>query len=60
MKVLMQDIAIANNFKPMPKAETDTLLARVKEVASDGRLEPSKSTQNYDGPYHRRQHGFPE
>jgi predicted aldo/keto reductase-like oxidoreductase len=60
MKVLMQDVAIARGFAPMPKAEADALLARMKEVAGDGRLEPSKSTQNYDGPYHRRQHGFSE
>lgn len=60
MKVLMQDVAVGRDFKPMPKDETEALLARVKPVAGDGRLEPSKSTQNYDGPYHRRQHGFPE
>lgn len=58
MKVLMQDVGIADNFKPMPKDESDALLARVKTVAGDGRLEPSKSTQMFDGPYHRRQHGF--
>lgn len=58
MKVLMQDIQIARNFTPMPKAETDALLARIKTVAGDGRFEWSKSTQAYDGPYHRKQHGF--
>ncbi|MBM3980240.1 MAG: aldo/keto reductase [Planctomycetes bacterium] len=60
MKVLMQDVGIADNFKPMTRDETAALLARVKPLAGDGRLEPSKSTQLYDGPYHRRQHGFPE
>lgn len=60
MKVLMQDVEIARNFKPMEKAEADALLARVKTVAGDGRFEPSKSTQLFDGPYHRRQHGFAE
>jgi len=60
MKVLMQDVAVGRGFTPMSKDETEALLARVKPVAGDGRLEPSKSTQNYDGPYHRRQHGFPE
>jgi hypothetical protein len=44
----------------MPKAEAEALLARVKPFAGDGRLEPSKSTQLFDGPYHRRQHGFAE
>jgi predicted aldo/keto reductase-like oxidoreductase len=60
MKVLMQGVAVARDFKPMPQPEADALLARVKPLAGDGRLEPSKSTQLYDGPYHRRQHGFPE
>ncbi|MBA4067757.1 MAG: aldo/keto reductase [Isosphaera sp.] len=58
MKVLEQDVAIARDFKPMEKAEADALLARVRPVAGDGRFEWSKSTQNFDGPYHRRQHGF--
>jgi aryl-alcohol dehydrogenase-like predicted oxidoreductase len=60
MKVLMQNVGVANDFTPMPKDETAALLARVKPFAGDGRLEPSKSTQNFDGPYHRRQHGFAE
>ncbi|MFM8271340.1 MAG: aldo/keto reductase [Gemmata sp.] len=60
MKVLMQDVAVANDFKPMARHESDAFLARMKGVAGDGRLEPSKSTQLYDGPYHRRQHGFAE
>jgi aryl-alcohol dehydrogenase-like predicted oxidoreductase len=60
MKVLMQDVTVARNFKPMAKDESDALLARVRTVAGDGRLEPSKSTQLFDGPYHRRQHGFAE
>ena len=60
MKVLAQDVAIARDFKPMPQDEADALLARVKPVATDGRFEWSKSTQNFDGPYHRRQHGFAE
>ncbi len=60
MKVLLQDVKIARDFRPMPKDETDALLARMRTIAGDGRLEPSKSTQLYDGPYHRRQHGFAE
>jgi hypothetical protein len=58
MKILMQDVQIARNFTPMPKPESDALLARVELVAGDGRFEWSKSTQNFDGPYHRKQHGF--
>ncbi|MBN9118729.1 MAG: aldo/keto reductase [Planctomycetes bacterium] len=60
MKVLMQDVAIARDFKPMPRDESDALLARVRPFAGDGRFEWSKSTQAFDGPYHRRQHGFAE
>jgi predicted aldo/keto reductase-like oxidoreductase len=60
MKVLMQDVAVARDFKPMTNDEAAALLARVKPVATDGRFEWSKSTQNFDGPYHRRQHGFAE
>jgi len=60
MKVLAQGVKVARDFTPMPKAEADALLARMKPVAGDGRLEPSKSTQIFDGPYHRKQHGFPE
>ncbi len=57
-KVLDQDLAIGRAFAPMPADEMGKLLDRVKPVASDGRFEASKSTQNFDGPYHRRQHGF--
>jgi predicted aldo/keto reductase-like oxidoreductase len=58
MKVLQQDLEIARNFKPFSSAELTDLLARAKPVAGDGRFEKSKSTQEYDGPYHRKQHGF--
>jgi hypothetical protein len=30
----------------------------VKDVAGDGRFELFKSSQNFDGPHHRKQHGF--
>jgi predicted aldo/keto reductase-like oxidoreductase len=58
MEVLQQDLRVARDFKPMTGPELDTLLARVKPIAGDGRFEVSKSTQGYDGPYHRKQHGF--
>jgi predicted aldo/keto reductase-like oxidoreductase len=58
MKVLQQDLAIARSFKPFEPAELEQLLARVRPIAGDGRFEKSKSTQEYDGPYHRKQHGF--
>ena len=58
MEVLKQDLAIARAFKPMPEDEMKKLLDRVKEVAGDGRHEHFKSTQEFNGPYHRAQHGL--
>lgn len=58
MDDLKQDIAVARNFKPMSDADKATLLARVKDVATDGRHELFKSTQTFDGVHHRKQHGF--
>ncbi len=34
------------------------VLAKTKPEATDGRHELFKSTQNFDGPYHQKQHGF--
>ena len=58
MEVLKQDLAIARAFRPMPEDEMKKLLDRVKDVAGDGRHERFKSTQLFDGPYHRIQHGL--
>jgi len=58
MEQLKQDVAIARNFQPMSAAEKVQLLARVKEVAGDGRYELFKSTHAFEGAVHRRQHGF--
>jgi uncharacterized protein len=58
MDQLKADLALARNFKPMSPAEVQTLLSRVKDVAGDGRHELFKSTKTFDGPHHRKQHGF--
>lgn len=55
---LKQDVALARSFKPLSSAETKTLLSRVQDVAGDGRHELFKSTKVFDGPHHRKQHGF--
>ncbi|WP_442484251.1 aldo/keto reductase [Aeoliella sp. SH292] len=55
---LDQALDIARNFKPLSEAELSTLLAKVEEVAGDGRLELFKTAKDFDGPYHRKQHGF--
>ncbi len=54
-----QDAAIAREFSPMSEAEKATLLEKVSQEAGDGRHEWYKSTQFYDSPCHRSQHGFP-
>lgn len=58
MEELQQDIDIARDFKPMSAEEQESLLEKVKEVAGDGRFELFKSAKNFDGSYHRKQHGF--
>jgi uncharacterized protein len=58
MEVLQQDLAIARAFKPLEGDDLARLLARVKDVAGDGRHERFKSTQFFDGPYHQKQHGL--
>lgn len=58
MEVLKQNIRIAREFKPLAGEELEKLLAKVKPHAGDGRHERFKSTIDFDGPYHRKQHGF--
>src|SRR6476469_7976461 len=58
MDVLKQNLKIAREYRPFEKAELDALLAKVKPQAGDGRHERFKSTIDFDGPYHRKQHGF--
>ena len=58
MQNLEQNLAVARDFKPMQKGEKERLLAEVKDISIDGRHELFKSTQNFDGPHHRIQHGF--
>lgn len=58
MEQLKENIALARTFSPMSAAEQTALAARVRDVATDGRFELFKSSQMFDGPVHRRQHGF--
>jgi aryl-alcohol dehydrogenase-like predicted oxidoreductase len=55
---LKHDIALVRAFEPMPEEEKTALLARVKDAAGDGRHELFKSSKTFDGPHHRKQHGF--
>jgi predicted aldo/keto reductase-like oxidoreductase len=56
MKVLEQDLRIARAFKQLDEPALKQLVAKVKDVAGDGRHERFKSTQFFDGPYHQKQH----
>ena len=58
MEHLRANVALARGFSKMSAAEQTTLADRVKPFATDGRFERFKSTQAFDGPVHRRQHGF--
>lgn len=58
MEQLKQNVAVGRNLKPMSTAEKNALLAKVKDVAGDGRHELFKSTKVFDGPHHGKQHDF--
>jgi uncharacterized protein len=58
MQQLKQDVALARGFKPMTPEEKRVLLEKIKDEAGDGRHELFKSTKDFDGPIHRKQHGF--
>jgi predicted aldo/keto reductase-like oxidoreductase len=55
---LDQALGVARGFRPMSEAQQNALRERVKAQAGDGRHELFKSTQHFDGPHHRKQHGF--
>jgi len=59
MKVLRQNLKVAIGFKPMSPRQMETLRARVREKAADGRFELYKTTAQQEGAEGRRQHGFP-
>ena len=60
MDELKKNVATARAFKPMAGEELEKLLAKMKPHAGDGRHERFKSTIDFDGVYHRKQHGFEE
>jgi uncharacterized protein len=57
-KVLDQNLKIVRHFKPLTDAERTAIERRTREMAGDGRYELFKTTKNFDGPVHRKQHGF--
>jgi uncharacterized protein len=53
---LLQDLAMARDFRPVSQQEIDDLLAQTAEPGKDGKLERYKTTR-YGSAYHFRQHG---
>jgi aryl-alcohol dehydrogenase-like predicted oxidoreductase len=59
MRVLRQNLKIAQGFKPMTRAEMTAHRRNLAELGGDGRFESYKVTAEYDGPEGRSEHGFP-
>ena len=57
-KVLDQNLKIVRDYKPLSDAERATIEDRTLALAGDGRFELFKSSKAFDGPVHRKQHGF--
>jgi aryl-alcohol dehydrogenase-like predicted oxidoreductase len=50
---LDQAFEAAKTFKPLTDAQISSLVARTKEAAANGKYEPFKTTNNFDGTAHR-------
>jgi aryl-alcohol dehydrogenase-like predicted oxidoreductase len=59
MRVLRQNLAIAQDFRLMTERQRQGLVRRVASKASDGRFELYKISAAFDGNEARRQHGLP-
>ena len=59
MKVLKQNVRVADGFKPFTAAQMERLRHRLAAVAADGRFERYKTTAEHEGDEGRGQHGFP-
>ena len=57
-KVLDQNLKVVRDFSPMSESERKALEAKYIQVAGDGRFERFKSSKEFDGPVHQKQHGF--
>ena len=58
-KVLDQNLKIVRDFQPLtPEERRADRAADGQAVAGDGRFELFKSSKMFDGPVHRKQHGF--
>jgi predicted aldo/keto reductase-like oxidoreductase len=59
LKVLRQNISIAQGFQPMGAVEMEKMRARFAPLAVDGRFELYKTTSKHEADVGRKQHGFP-
>jgi uncharacterized protein len=59
LKILRQNLRVAQGFVPMSTAEMQALRARCAPLAADGRFEPYKASLQFDNPQARMAHGFP-
>jgi len=57
-KVLDQNLKIVREFKPLSDQERARIEQSTVKLAGDGRFELFKSSKVFDGPVHRKQHGF--
>jgi predicted aldo/keto reductase-like oxidoreductase len=57
-KVLDQNLKIVREFKPLTTEEQARIEQSTFALAGDGRFELFKSSKAFDGPVHRKQHGF--
>ncbi|MDR3635488.1 MAG: aldo/keto reductase [Isosphaeraceae bacterium] len=57
-KVLDQNLKIVREFTPATPDEMARIEQSTVKLAGDGRFELFKSSKLFDGPVHRRQHGF--
>jgi predicted aldo/keto reductase-like oxidoreductase len=57
-QVLDQNLKIVRGLTPLTAAERSAIERKTLAMAGDGRFELFKSSKAFDGPVHRRQHGF--
>ncbi len=55
---LNQALEVARDFKPLGPDAQQALLEKIRDEAGDGRHELFKTSKEFDGPHHRKQHGF--
>jgi predicted aldo/keto reductase-like oxidoreductase len=56
--VLDQNLKVVRAFEPLSEAERQQIERQTLALAGDGRYELFKSSKAFDGPVHRKQHGF--